>query len=217
MPGVPSGRACEACRKQKKKAGRLENPGRTNRHRLTPQQCDETKPICSRCRRLAIPCVGSGERRYKFAAPFEAQYRGASSQSTPDSVVQRNAVSISFSYLPSTQQTLFVAAMVDSVRISLTSDIRRNLTWGFGDYLVEVPKRLGTNAALDAAAMALMKCYSRFLQTGSRATPVEISSYGHALTMLRTCLEDRAVAQSANTLCAVMMLMICQVGETSLT
>ncbi|KAM5358360.1 hypothetical protein ACJZ2D_015345 [Fusarium nematophilum] len=47
MPGVPSGRGCDACRKQKKK-------------------CDQAKPACARCARLKIPCIGSGKQRYKF-------------------------------------------------------------------------------------------------------------------------------------------------------
>ncbi|OQD80874.1 hypothetical protein PENANT_c031G07116 [Penicillium antarcticum] len=50
MPGVPSSRACESCRKQKKK-------------------CDEVKPTCSRCTRLKVPCIGNGVKRYKFQEP----------------------------------------------------------------------------------------------------------------------------------------------------
>ncbi|KAF4764689.1 hypothetical protein HAV15_001720 [Penicillium sp. str.  len=47
MPGVPTGRACDACRKQKKK-------------------CDEKQPACGRCLRLKVSCVGSGQQRFKF-------------------------------------------------------------------------------------------------------------------------------------------------------
>lgn len=47
MPGVPSSRACDACRQQKKK-------------------CDESNPKCSRCTRLQIPCINNGARRFKF-------------------------------------------------------------------------------------------------------------------------------------------------------
>ncbi|KAJ5766541.1 uncharacterized protein N7511_004157 [Penicillium nucicola] len=50
MPGVPSSRGCEGCRKQKKK-------------------CDQVKPTCSRCTRLRIPCIGNGVQRYKFQEP----------------------------------------------------------------------------------------------------------------------------------------------------
>ncbi|KAJ5935322.1 hypothetical protein N7466_004869 [Penicillium verhagenii] len=46
MPGVPTSKGCEACRKAKKK-------------------CDELQP-CTRCARLRLPCIGSGLRRYKF-------------------------------------------------------------------------------------------------------------------------------------------------------
>ncbi|EEA20345.1 hypothetical protein EYB25_007858 [Talaromyces marneffei] len=49
MPGVPTSRGCDACRKQKKK-------------------CDAPKPPtkCPRCTRLKIPCTGYGVQRYKF-------------------------------------------------------------------------------------------------------------------------------------------------------
>ncbi|KAJ5513381.1 hypothetical protein N7463_002933 [Penicillium fimorum] len=47
MPGVPSSRACEGCRQQKKK-------------------CDELKPKCSRCIRVEIPCVNNGAQRFRF-------------------------------------------------------------------------------------------------------------------------------------------------------
>ncbi|KAH7150735.1 hypothetical protein DER46DRAFT_689315 [Fusarium sp. MPI-SDFR-AT-0072] len=47
MAGVPTGRCCDACRKQKKK-------------------CDQAKPACVRCIRLKVPCIGSGVRRFMF-------------------------------------------------------------------------------------------------------------------------------------------------------
>ncbi|KAL2869141.1 Zn(II)2Cys6 transcription factor [Aspergillus lucknowensis] len=46
MPAVP-GRGCDNCRKLKKK-------------------CDEVKPVCTRCARRGLECIGAGEKRYKF-------------------------------------------------------------------------------------------------------------------------------------------------------
>ncbi|KAJ5520659.1 hypothetical protein N7463_001112 [Penicillium fimorum] len=46
MPGVPSSRGCESCRKSKKK-------------------CDQRQP-CSRCIRMELPCEGGGKQRYQF-------------------------------------------------------------------------------------------------------------------------------------------------------
>ncbi|KAF4439114.1 hypothetical protein F53441_12665 [Fusarium austroafricanum] len=47
MAGVPTGRGCDGCRKQKKK-------------------CDQAKPACSRCTRLKLKCTGSGVKRFMF-------------------------------------------------------------------------------------------------------------------------------------------------------
>ncbi|KAJ5902028.1 hypothetical protein N7495_002556 [Penicillium taxi] len=59
MPGVPYSKACDACRKVKKK-------------------CDELQP-CSRCTRLQLPCAGSGQRRFKFK---NTEWRQTKSSST---------------------------------------------------------------------------------------------------------------------------------------
>ena len=49
MPGVFTSRGCVACRKQKKRC-----------------QAEDDVPPCTRCKRLDIPCVGFGVRRFKF-------------------------------------------------------------------------------------------------------------------------------------------------------
>ncbi|KAL4810815.1 hypothetical protein BDV18DRAFT_155427 [Aspergillus unguis] len=54
MPGVPSSRGCDACRRQKKK-------------------CDQLKPACARCTRLQIPCVGSGQKRFTFKEGYSSR------------------------------------------------------------------------------------------------------------------------------------------------
>lgn len=103
---------------------------------------------------------------------------------------------------------------MDRVRFTVESDLRYNLTWAFGGYLLEVPRRLGVNVALDAAASALVACHLRF-STGIKEPSVqELTKYSFALSQLRSSLNDPVVAASANTLCAVMLLMICQVGYT---
>ncbi|EED24246.1 conserved hypothetical protein [Talaromyces stipitatus ATCC 10500] len=49
MPGVPTSRGCDACRKQKKRCDPPEPPAK-----------------CPRCTRLQILCTGYGVQRYKF-------------------------------------------------------------------------------------------------------------------------------------------------------
>ncbi|KAK5064815.1 hypothetical protein LTR84_000649 [Exophiala bonariae] len=187
MPGVPSGRACEQCRKQKKK-------------------CDETKPTCGRCSRLGILCIGSGERRFKFKSEFAGRELSKSSSASPS----KRSPPLEVRGSPSSDFTIFVGSVIDRVHITSQSDLRYNLTWAFGGYLLEVPRRLGANAALDAAADALVTCHLRFNSGVRETSREELIKYTYALGQLRVILDDPTIAASSNTLCAVMLLTLCQ-------
>jgi Fungal Zn(2)-Cys(6) binuclear cluster domain len=183
---------------------------------LSRSKCDETRPACSRCRRLKISCIGSGERRYKFELLTDRTFRSKTRQcgsSTSSSDEQYTSGKIC--YTPSNDLTVLVNAFTERVKLSKDADLRYSLTWAYGGFLVDVPRRLGINAALDAAAKALTTSHLRFITSGSEATPQELSEYSSALNLLRISLDDPAVACSANTLCAVMLLMICQVCNSS--
>jgi len=210
MPGVPSGRACEGCRKQKKKVGiRYSN---VSKHKLTLSKCDETRPSCSRCRRLQIVCIGSGQRRYKFEEPINRVHRSKTKQSNtsrPDS--EERFATGDISHSPSNELTRLVDAFTE--RLHLFSDLRYSLTWAYGGFLADVPRRLGQNEALDAAASALLTSHLRFLTPMDKVTSQALSQYSHTLNALRTCLDDPIEACTANTLCAVMILLICQVSN----
>jgi hypothetical protein len=107
-----------------------------------------------------------------------------------------------------------VGGVIDRVKFSVDSDLRYNLTWAFGGYLLEVPKRLGVNVALDAAASALVASHLRFNSAIKEPSVEELTKYSYALSQLRSSLDDPVIAASANTLCAVMLLMICQASYT---
>ena len=105
--------------------------------------------------------------------------------------------------------------LIDKVHLGMDSDLRYNLTWAFGTFIQEVPRRLGENAALDAAATSLALSHVRY-STGRRdPAPEEIKAHINALSVLRKCLDDPVVARDANTLCAVMLLLFCQVSFIS--
>ena len=77
--------------------------------------------------------------------------------------------------------------------------------------MFEIPRRMNENEALDAAVNALVCSHSNFC--ARKAVSVEtLSSYSHALRSLRHCLDDPGKASQTETLCAVMLLLICQVG-----
>ncbi|KAA8568882.1 hypothetical protein EYC84_007861 [Monilinia fructicola] len=188
MPGVPSGRGCDACRKQKKK-------------------CDQTQPSCARCRRLKIPCVGSGVQRYKFI-----QDHSSRSAVTGPTATNRKACESqgsageegTLARMPTSQTAAVAGAFISVLEVK---DARYDLGV-YGEFLKGIPRRLGTSAALDAAVRAVATSYSSIY---SRGTSVEaFESYGRGLRALRVSLNDPREASSANTICAFYLMMICQ-------
>ncbi|CRG87879.1 hypothetical protein PISL3812_04900 [Talaromyces islandicus] len=202
MPGVPTGRACEGCRKQKKK-------------------CDEKKPACSRCLRLNIPCIGSGERRFKFKEErrftkspetdndrqiiTKQEARGFAATAAAVSAAERAARTVFLP--PSNELTFLTSVFVQTLKPS--TDLRYNLVWNYGGFLAEVPQRLGTNEALDASVYAVCAAHSSFCLYKDISVEA-LTKYSHALRMLRVCLDDPVKASTPETLCAVLMLLICQ-------
>lgn len=206
-------------------------------------QCDEKKPTCARCLRLKIPCVGSGQVRFKFQEEKQYSTRAkkhhdaltsesssdtlseASSQSPPQTIFaisppkkkqQAPADEINFQVLapgslqplPSNDLGSLAGAFISTIKRS--TDLRYNLWWSFGQWLEDVPRRLGTNEALDRAVDTLTCAHSNF--SCNRSPSVEtLSRHSAALRTLRVYLDDQIHAQSSSTLCAVMVLMVCQV------
>ncbi|KAF7719629.1 Fungal Zn(2)-Cys(6) binuclear cluster domain-containing protein [Penicillium ucsense] len=203
MPGVPSGRACDACRRQKKK-------------------CDEAQPTCGRCLRLKIVCQGSGKRRFKFQEerPFEkraiAGQHVQALQTAPYSA-STHPIGTSRAHEKSGACWLIPSDLTGSTKqlasaflqtIDYTTDFRWNIGWSFGPFLYEIPRRLGSNEALDRAAEALTSAHADLCsrQHGKMQT---LAKYTAALRTLRVYLEDPVHAHQTNTFAAVMLLLIC--------
>lgn len=91
------------------------------------------------------------------------------------------------------------------------TDIRYALEY-YGYFLKDIPRRLGSSAALDAAVKALVTAYPYF--HGRDFPPDALLQYGRSLRALRESLGDSNEARSANTLCAVYIITICQVFST---
>ena len=93
--------------------------------------------------------------------------------------------------------------------IKRTTDLRYNLWWSFGLWLEDLPRRLGTNEALDRAVDTLTMAHSNF--SCNKPPSVEtLSKHSRALRTLSVYLDDSVHAQSSSTLSAVMVLLICQ-------
>lgn len=97
-------------------------------------------------------------------------------------------------------------------KLKAKDDLRYHLTWAYGCFLEDLPRRIGTNAALDTAVDALVCAHSRFstLARGAANDLESLSKYTHAVKTLRLCLDDPVKARETNTLAAVMLLMMCQ-------
>jgi hypothetical protein len=109
---------------------------------------------------------------------------------------------------PSSQTTLLTQSLVRHLEAS--HDLRYHLPWVYGGFIEDIPRRI---EALDAAVIALMSAHSNLAL--HRGTPPvtssdSLSKYSYALKTLRIYLDDPVKASEAETLCAVMLLLICQ-------
>lgn len=228
MPGVPKSRGCDACRKQKKKVRicfsvYLLCTSEIQHMWLTAFECDAaTGTACARCRRLDIPCVGSGQQRYKFQD--EGQKLALRNKPTHSSrpIVSHNITTAGSDrqrhnassapvilHHPYNALDKLTVSYIDN--LSPTLDISIQLVGNFGGFLAHVPSRLGRNAALDSAADVLAAAYTRYRSHGVNPNSEVLNKHSRALKALRTSLSDPVQATSSETLGAVMVLLICQV------
>jgi hypothetical protein len=111
---------------------------------------------------------------------------------------------------PSNNLTVLAHAFVNAIK--LTTNLKYNLAWAYGLYLEEIPARLGLNEALDASADALICAHQSFCVYRTSSGEA-LMKYCRALSKLRNCLDDPVKASTSETLCAVSLLLICQVSR----
>ncbi|KAF4976797.1 hypothetical protein FZEAL_6578 [Fusarium zealandicum] len=216
MPGVPSGKGCDACRKQKKKV--------RHSYQLVVlisnswSKCDQGKPACSRCTRLSIPCIGSGKQRYKFKVQTieigtdnpqtltEEETTTSSSDSQSQSSSSPPWTIQTLVRVPSNPTNTITSALISRLEIT---DLRYDLTC-YGDFLRHIPARLGQNEALDASADAFATAFSMLHKCQGYQSIAGLTKYVHALKSLRSCLSDPRKARTPETMCAIYLIMICQ-------
>lgn len=178
-------------------------------------QCDQARPACSRCSRLQITCIGAGERRFKFKDQTNVV---KTSKSAAGRTPGRRELSPTSNYTSDLDTAFLAIPYNETMRIANAfistleiSDLRYSVSY-YGAFLKYVPQRLGTNQALDAAVQALASA-SSWLRTRENPTQVLVQ-YGNALKALRLSLRDPIRAESPETLCAIYLVMICQVRLT---
>ena len=112
---------------------------------------------------------------------------------------------LSLSRSPSNETTTIASAFIFTLEVK---DLRYDLSC-YGAFLKDIPKHLGSNIALDASVNFLTSAFSS-LYTHQQSLET-LSRYVKALKALRICLSDPSQVWTANTLCAIYLLLICQV------
>lgn len=81
----------------------------------------------------------------------------------------------------------------------------------FGSFIAEVPRRLGQNAALDAAVACLVSAQASLIRRKSAEEITDPKLYLAAVQNLQMSLEDPVEGLSSNTLCATVLLSMVEV------
>ena len=171
-------------------------------------------PPCSRCRRLGISCIGFGKQRFKFidaGDQLALASRARSKISNHGHAEDSSQPMILGSPSPSLSNRLTRLLALFVSNIDSSADISIQLPWNFGGFLAEIPRRLGTNEALDAASEALMTSYTHFIAGDAENNPDILTKHSMALSALRRTLDDPVKALSSETLCSTMVLQIVHV------
>lgn len=94
------------------------------------------------------------------------------------------------------------------VSVLEVSDPRYDITC-YGGWVLDLPRRLGANEALDASVNALSATFPAV--HSKQITCKALSSYVKALEVLRLYIADPVKVREPETLCAIYLVMICQV------
>ncbi|EHK23102.1 uncharacterized protein TRIVIDRAFT_29730 [Trichoderma virens Gv29-8] len=182
MPGVPSYRGCDACRKLRKK-------------------CDGSTP-CSRCKRRNVPCQGTGTVRYKFKTQIQS----------PNVVGLRQQKMLwqyrPLIWMPIQTPTNGASRLATAFSSLMTAeDPKYNLNC-FGDWFTGLPSRFGADQVLDDVADAFLEGLIGIWIHGGRQTVDAMTKYGRALKSLRAALYDPITVKSPHTLCATILFTV---------
>jgi hypothetical protein len=216
MPGGPTGKGCEACRAQKKKASHWDfhcQPCALGHTNVNSLQCDLKQPACSRCEKLRIKCEGAGQQRFRFV-----NIGVSSSKKSKTTLVVRTARPAAV--LGNDKSRLSEALVA---RLQPATDLRYNLAFSWGLFLHWVPRLIGRLDALDTAIVALIYNHTDYCMKSQNLSPSEplvdavtVSHYNKALRELRVALDDSKTALSVEAFLTVMVLSITQVEDLEL-
>lgn len=86
-----------------------------------------------------------------------------------------------------------------------------------GSFFEFIPARLGRSAALDGAVECICSIYSKALPAPHEISKDIYQKYAKAIASLRTCLDDPTLRMESETLCASIILQLCEVSQSPAT
>lgn len=223
MVGVPTSNRCDNCRKRKKK-------------------CDERTPSCSECVRGGWNCPGYKPKwKFVDEAPrllehysgrkfifeeIEVSSEDESSKAIEGNTRRRRAVVKRNSSHDSYRNSfnLFDRTTVprnprsDHLRSALVYCLGSKVTGALiplrfvGSFFEFIPARLGHSAALDHAVWCLCALYQSRPPNPYHFNKRVCQSYIKSLSALRYCLDDELLRMESETLCASILLQMCELN-----
>lgn len=186
-------------------------------------QCDDLKPACSRCQRLRIQCTGRGVLQYRFknnfitdsAAPTPA--KGSTPSACPRATArarrrqqQAQEQQLTLRPLlplvkaPSNETTQTLASFVSILEIT---DPRYDLNT-VSYWLADLPRRYGTNKALDMAMQTVSVAFPCF--SSKKVTTEALEAYDKATKYVHLYLNDARSNVDTECMCAIFLLLVAQ-------
>ncbi|ESZ90949.1 hypothetical protein SBOR_8667 [Sclerotinia borealis F-4128] len=213
MVGVPTSNRCDNCRKRKKK-------------------CGEQRPSCAECIRSGWDCPGY-PIRWKF---MDESARLAKMYSHRKYVYDCDATSIDVigpdETIVSSRKTssdMFILEdfegfslgiprfngdnpLATKLSFCLGCRVKGDLVplWLLGSFFQYVPGRLGRSSALDDAMSCICSIYCDRSSNEYTASKLICKKYVRALSSLRKCLADEYLRLRSETLCASLLLQMCE-------
>jgi hypothetical protein len=234
MVGIPKSKGCDNCRKRKKKVStdRIREENRNT----DCSKCGREVPRCLACIKAGWNCSGYA-KTWKFVNESEraaADVRSKKYILEDCSLVESDGLhdgQRNFERLES-YWTESGAYNVGVFRILSTENDQNASVLNFiledpdsqilfplrshGAHYNHIPRRLGRNIALDDSINCLCSIYFDRVKQIGVPSKTSMQRYVQSLSSLRACLEEAQLRTESETICATIILQLCEVSYSRL-
>jgi hypothetical protein len=243
MVGTPKSTGCDNCRKRKKKvrsfrsleARVLREYTRATLSHIT--KCGEERPECLACVAAGWKCPGF-TKRWKFvdenpqlSSHYQKKryiFEEIDLVPTPNSKGPQNGPQPDFDSYEEYESRcgkfrlgIFRSLSSEhersgSILAYMLNDPKSQALFplkSHGDFYGFIPSRLGRNLALDDTISCLCSIYVDTLTNNPTTSEITIRRYAKSLSSLRTCLEEPQLRTESETVCASIVLQLCEVSS----